>query len=108
MSCHPFSYHDTEPGLRPLHPPGHPATHTPHSPRCNPAQEQGVEDLEDEVLVHPPGQDEVVEDDEDEHGGDDGGGEGVDQLVVQLQVQVQIHRQAQGGHRENLHRSVIL
>ena len=108
MSCHPCSYHDTEPSLRPLHPPGHPAAHTTHSPRCNPDQEQGVEDLEDEVLVHPPGQDEVVEDDEDEHGGDDGGGEGVDQLVVQLQVQVQVHRQAQGGHRENLQRSVIL
>ena len=59
-------------------------------------------------ILHPPGQDEVVEDDEDEHGGDDGGGEGVDQLVVQLQVQVQVHCHAQGGHRENLHRSVIL
>ena len=47
---------------------------------------------------HPPGchsrHDEVVEDDEDEHGGDDGGGEGVDQLVVQLQVQVEVDGQA--------------
>ena len=107
MSCHPCSYHDTEPSLRPLHPPGDPAAHTSHSPRCNPDQEQGVEDLEDEVLVHPPGQDEVVEDEEDEHGGDDGGGKRVDQLVVQLQVQVQVDGQAKGCDGEDLHRASL-
>ena len=60
--------------------PGHPAADPSHPPCCH------------------PGQDEVVEDDEDEHGGDDGGGEGVDELVVQVQVQVQLDGLAKGCH----------
>ena len=55
-----------------------------------------------------PGQDEVVEDDEDEHRGDDGGGEGVDKLVVQLQVQVQVDGLANGCHGEDLHNSLFV
>ena len=60
---------------------------------------------------HPPGchsrHDEVVEDDEDEHGGDDGGGERVNQLVVQLQVQVQVDGQAKGSDGEDLHTGLL-
>ena len=60
------------------------------------------------MYVHPPSQDEVVEDDEDEHGGDDGGGEGVDQLVVQLQVQVQVDDLANGCHGEDLYKDFFV
>ena len=70
--------------------PGDPAAHSSQPPCCH------------------PGQDEVVEDDEYEHGGDDGGGERVDQLVVQLQVQVHVDGQAKGCDGEDLHRDSLL
>ena len=83
-------YHNTQAGLGAFHPPGDPAADPEHPPCCH------------------PGQDEVVEDDEDEHRGDDGGGEGVDKLVVQLQVQVQVDGLANGCHGEDLHNSLFV